>query len=141
MATGAAARGVVAGVAKQTVLEVRSIRERVCVCERERECVCVCESVCVREVWEREGWRSGRPPPLHTPSPCLLPTQPDAQAAQRGLLASTARYSAVRGALSFLGPLMWGALALDLALKSIGTDYARIVRAVFILAQVGIRGE
>jgi hypothetical protein len=42
-----------------------------------------------------------------------------------------------QGALSFLGPLMWGWLAVDLALKSIGTDYARIIRAVFILAQVG----
>ncbi|KAF5833780.1 hypothetical protein DUNSADRAFT_9804 [Dunaliella salina] len=40
------------------------------------------------------------------------------------------------GALSFLGPVMWGWLALDLAYKAIGTDYARVIRAVFILAQV-----
>jgi hypothetical protein len=51
---------------------------------------------------------------------------------------ATARYSAMQGALAFLGPVMWGSLALDLALKAIGTDYARIIRAVFILAQVGI---
>ena len=38
--------------------------------------------------------------------------------------------------MSLLGPLMWGWLATDLALKSIGTDYARVVRAVFLLAQV-----
>lgn len=58
------------------------------------------------------------------------------EAAQRGLTVATARYSAVQGALSFLGPVMWGAFAMDLALKAIGTDYARVVRAVFILAQV-----
>lgn len=58
------------------------------------------------------------------------------QAAQKGLTAATARYSAVRGALSFLGPAMWGWLAVDLTMKAIGTDYARIVRAVYVLAQV-----
>jgi len=57
-------------------------------------------------------------------------------AAQRGLTTATARYSAIQGALSFLGPVMWGWLALDLAYKAIGTDYARVIRAVFILAQV-----
>lgn len=41
-----------------------------------------------------------------------------------------------QGALSFLGPVMWGWLAADLALKAIGTDYGRVIRAVFILAQV-----
>ncbi|KAJ9531628.1 hypothetical protein QJQ45_021777 [Haematococcus lacustris] len=54
------------------------------------------------------------------------------EAAQKGLTVATARYSAVQpllaeqGMLSFLGPVMWGWLAVDLALKSIGTDYARI---------------
>ncbi|KXZ49641.1 hypothetical protein GPECTOR_20g498 [Gonium pectorale] len=58
------------------------------------------------------------------------------EAAAKGLTAATARYSALRGALSLLGPLMWGGLALDLALKAIGPDYARVVRAVFLLSQV-----
>lgn len=58
------------------------------------------------------------------------------QAAQKGLTAATARYSALRGALSFLGPAMWGWLAVDLTLKAVGTDYARIIRAVYLLAQV-----
>ena len=47
-----------------------------------------------------------------------------------------ARYGAVRGAMSLLGPVMWGWLAVDLAMKAVGTDYARIIRAVFLLAQV-----
>jgi len=57
-------------------------------------------------------------------------------AAQRGLTSATARYAALRGALGWLGPVMWGWAALDLALASLGTDYARIIRAVFFLAQV-----
>jgi uncharacterized protein YaaW (UPF0174 family) len=42
--------------------------------------------------------------------------------------------------MSLLGPVMWGWLAVDLAFKALGTDYARIIRAVFILAQVRTRG-
>ncbi len=57
-------------------------------------------------------------------------------AAQRGLTSAAARYGAVRGAMAFVGPVMWGWLAVDLGLMSIGTDYARIIRAVFVMAQV-----
>ena len=35
-----------------------------------------------------------------------------------------------------LGPVTWAWLAADLALKSIGTDYGRIVKAIYALAQV-----
>lgn len=73
--------------------------------------------------------------PTFPPNPFTCP-----QAAQRSLTAATARYAALRGALSLLGPLMWGWLAVDLALKAIGTDYARVVRAVFLMSQVGRRG-
>jgi hypothetical protein len=31
---------------------------------------------------------------------------------------------------------MWGWLLLDLARAALGTDYARVIRAVFVLAQV-----
>ena len=58
------------------------------------------------------------------------------QAAQKGVTVAAARYSAVRGALGMLGPAMWALLGIDLALKAIGTDYGRIVRAVFALAQI-----
>jgi uncharacterized membrane protein YgcG len=57
-------------------------------------------------------------------------------AAQQGLTSATLRYSAVRSALSFVGPLMWAWLAVDLVRAAVGTDYARVVRAVYILAQV-----
>lgn len=58
-------------------------------------------------------------------------------AAQKGLTSATMRYSAVQSALSFLGPVMWAWLAVDLVRAAVGTDYARVVRAVYILAQVG----
>jgi uncharacterized protein YaaW (UPF0174 family) len=57
-------------------------------------------------------------------------------AAQKGLTSATLRYSAVRSALSFIGPVMWAWLAFDLVRAAVGTDYARVVRAVYILAQV-----
>ncbi|CAL8466741.1 g6277 [Coccomyxa elongata] len=58
------------------------------------------------------------------------------QAASNGLTRAAARYSAVRGALGMLGPLMWACLGADLALKSLGTDYGRLVRAIFALCQI-----
>jgi hypothetical protein len=58
-------------------------------------------------------------------------------AAQKGLTSATMRYSAMQSALSFLGPVMWAWLAVDLVRAAVGTDYARVVRAVYILAQVG----
>jgi uncharacterized protein YaaW (UPF0174 family) len=57
-------------------------------------------------------------------------------AAQKGLTSATLRYSAVQSALSFLGPMMWAWLAVDLVKAAVGTDYARVVRAVYLLAQV-----
>lgn len=58
------------------------------------------------------------------------------QAASRGLTRAAAQYSTVRGALGMLGPLMWAYLGADLALKAIGTDYGRLVRAIFALSQI-----
>lgn len=58
------------------------------------------------------------------------------QAASQNLTVAAARYSAVRGALGMLGPLMWAWLGADLAFKALGTDYARLVRAIFALCQI-----
>jgi uncharacterized protein YaaW (UPF0174 family) len=56
--------------------------------------------------------------------------------AQRGLTAAAARYGAMRTFLSAVGPIMWVSTALDLAVISIGSDYGRVARVVFALAQV-----
>ncbi len=58
------------------------------------------------------------------------------QAAQQGLTSAAARYASARSMLAVTGPLMWAMLGLDLALISLGTDYARVVKAVFALAQI-----
>ena len=58
------------------------------------------------------------------------------QAAQAGLTSAATRYGTVSGALSMLGPVMWGWLAADLALQSIGTDFQRITKAIYALAQI-----
>ncbi|KAK9810268.1 hypothetical protein WJX72_007661 [[Myrmecia] bisecta] len=65
-----------------------------------------------------------------------VPRQLAVQTAQKGVTLAAVRYSTVRGALSMLGPIMWAWLGVDLALKAVGTDYGRIVRAVFALAQI-----
>ena len=56
--------------------------------------------------------------------------------AQTGLTTAAVRYSTVRGALSTLGPVMWAFFGAELALAAIGTDYGRVARAVFALAQI-----
>ena len=38
--------------------------------------------------------------------------------------------------MTVLGPAMWVWLGLDLALKAIGPDYTRVIKAVALLAQI-----
>lgn len=56
--------------------------------------------------------------------------------AQRGLTQAAARYGAARSLLSVMGPLLWAVTAVDVAKMSIGCDYARLVKAIFALAQI-----
>jgi hypothetical protein len=56
--------------------------------------------------------------------------------AQRGLTQAAVRYGAARSLLSVMGPLLWAVTAIDLAKMSIGCDYARIIKAIFALAQI-----
>lgn len=56
--------------------------------------------------------------------------------AQAGAASAAARYGLARGALAALSAASWALLAADLAIKAVGTDYARLSRAVVALAQV-----
>ena len=58
------------------------------------------------------------------------------QTAQRGMTTSAARYGAVQGAFTFLGPLLWTWFLADLGWRAISTNYSRIIPAVFALAQI-----
>lgn len=70
--------------------------------------------------------------PLHaSPAPPACP-----QAAKEGVTAAASRYAAARSLLGLVGPLMWASTALDLLFVSIGTDWSRVVKAVFALAQI-----
>lgn len=73
----------------------------------------------------------------YTPDATPHPHAPTVQqAAQSGFTAAASRYAAARSLLSFVGPLLWASTAIDLLMVSIGTDYARVVQAVFTLAQI-----
>lgn len=72
-----------------------------------------------------------------TPTPISSILSPQLlQAAKEGVTAAASRYAAARSLLGLLGPLMWASTALDLLLVSVGTDWSRVVKAVFALAQI-----
>lgn len=49
---------------------------------------------------------------------------------------AAARYGAIRALSSMLTPALMAWVAADLLLKATGTDYGRVVRAIFALAQI-----
>ncbi|XP_015696766.2 uncharacterized protein LOC102702971 isoform X2 [Oryza brachyantha] len=56
-------------------------------------------------------------------------------AARQGLARATSRYVGLRSVMTFLGPIMWGTLLADIVIQMLGTDYARIVQAIYAFAQ------
>lgn len=58
------------------------------------------------------------------------------QMAKRGMIMSTARYTAVKGIFAFLGPVLWGCFLADLGWRAIATNYTRIIPVIFTLAQI-----
>ncbi|KAL6846237.1 hypothetical protein ACP4OV_023685 [Aristida adscensionis] len=57
-------------------------------------------------------------------------------AARQGLARAASRYAGLRSVMTFLGPIMWGTLLADIVIQMLGTDYARIVQAIFAFAQI-----
>ncbi|MBD2099938.1 hypothetical protein H6F94_03365 [Leptolyngbya sp. FACHB-261] len=58
------------------------------------------------------------------------------QLAKRGMAVSAARYGALRATLSVVGPALWTWFLADLGWRMITTNYARIIPAIFTLAQI-----
>lgn len=58
------------------------------------------------------------------------------ETAKQRLLGAVAKYTALRQLFVCVGPLMWISTAWDLAKLSLGTDYARLTRTVFMMAQI-----
>ncbi|XP_072979240.1 uncharacterized protein [Typha angustifolia] len=57
-------------------------------------------------------------------------------AARQGLAHAASRYLGLRSLMMFLGPLMWGTFLADVVIQMLGTDYARILRAIYAFAQI-----
>ncbi|XP_015159405.1 uncharacterized protein [Solanum tuberosum] len=56
----------------------------------------------------------------------------------KGLAGAASRYFGLRSMMTFLGPILWGTLLADVVIQMLGTDYARIVRAIYAFAQIRI---
>ncbi|KAL3824929.1 hypothetical protein ACJIZ3_020958 [Penstemon smallii] len=59
-------------------------------------------------------------------------------AAKQGLKVAATRYLGLRSIVQLLGPMMWGTLLADVVIQMLGTDYARILRAIYAFAQIRI---
>lgn len=57
-------------------------------------------------------------------------------AARQGLAHAVSRSLGVRSMMMLLGPILWGTFLADLVIQSLGTDYARILRAIYAFAQI-----
>ena len=59
-----------------------------------------------------------------------------AHLASRGMALNAARYGAVRGVLSCLGPALWTWFIVDLGWRAIASNYTRVIPVIFTLAQI-----
>lgn len=57
-------------------------------------------------------------------------------AAKQGFLGAASRYLGFRSMITLLGPVLWGTFLADLVIQMLGTDYARILRTIYALAQI-----
>ncbi|KAK8583681.1 hypothetical protein V6N12_067943 [Hibiscus sabdariffa] len=59
-------------------------------------------------------------------------------AAKQGFTGAASRYVGLRSMMNLLGPLFWGTFLADVVIQMLGTDYARILRAIYGFAQIRI---
>ncbi|KAG9457649.1 hypothetical protein H6P81_002157 [Aristolochia fimbriata] len=57
-------------------------------------------------------------------------------AARQGFTSAASRYLGLRSIMMLLGPVLWGTFLADVVIQMIGTDYARILRAIYAFAQI-----
>ncbi|XP_028078997.1 uncharacterized protein LOC114280806 isoform X2 [Camellia sinensis] len=58
--------------------------------------------------------------------------------AKQGVAGAAARYLGLRSMMVLLGPMLWGTFLADVVIQMLGTDYARILRAIYAFAQIRI---
>lgn len=59
-------------------------------------------------------------------------------AAKQGVAGAAARYLGFRSMMSLVGPMLWGTFLADIVIQMLGTDYARLLRAIYAIAQIRI---
>lgn len=59
-------------------------------------------------------------------------------AAKQGFLGAASRYLGFRSMVTLLGPMVWGTFLADVVIQMLGTDYSRILRAIYAFAQIRI---
>ncbi|KAE8125898.1 hypothetical protein FH972_020663 [Carpinus fangiana] len=59
-------------------------------------------------------------------------------AAKQGFSGAAARYLGFRSMTALLGPMLWGTFLADVVIQMLGTDYARILRAIYAFAQIRV---
>ncbi|XP_015937289.1 uncharacterized protein LOC107463075 isoform X1 [Arachis duranensis] len=59
-------------------------------------------------------------------------------AAKQGFLGAASRYLGFRSMITLLGPVLWGTFLADLVIQMLGTDYARLLRAIYAFAQIRV---
>lgn len=57
-------------------------------------------------------------------------------AARQGLVGAASCYITLQRASMLLGPLLWGTFLAEVVIRSVGTDYARVVKAIYAFAQI-----
>lgn len=58
--------------------------------------------------------------------------------AKQGFAGAASRYLGLRSMISLLGPILWGTFLADIVIQMLGTDYARILRAIYAFAQIRV---
>ncbi|XAR72388.1 hypothetical protein NMG60_11019009 [Bertholletia excelsa] len=58
--------------------------------------------------------------------------------ARQCVAGAAAKYLGLRSMMVLLGPILWGTLLADVVIQMLGTDYARILRAIYAFAQIRI---
>ncbi|KAK3224640.1 hypothetical protein Dsin_004502 [Dipteronia sinensis] len=59
-------------------------------------------------------------------------------AAKQGFAGAATKYLGFRSLVTLLGPMLWGTLLADVVIQMLGTDYARVLRAIYAFAQIRI---
>ncbi|KAK9726057.1 hypothetical protein RND81_05G187100 [Saponaria officinalis] len=60
------------------------------------------------------------------------------EAMKKGLTGATSRYLGLGSLASLFGPMLWGTFLADVVIQMLGTDYIRILQAIYALAQIRI---